>query len=274
MTVVHSIDTSKYDPISHGSNYLYNQFDRIQSFLIKQNADRYRNVLAKPVLTNGQVLWYANFDQPFSRLTELSEEKQINIKAKYWEVRQHIDAEIQQLSLSKDVEKRNWASLLKDVFNEDDNVILSDGENWCLLWGWKFRNLRENYLSPEFMPKPLPLAPLVDRAQPRTSGQGVAASSLTPLVDDGRVPIVPVTRAAASIKKTRFWDRLKRFLRRLVYRLWGLMLLIMFILFLACLFKTCQNRRMRESCQEMDQLNKKLIDLDKKVQDRCLNKNK
>ena len=271
MTVVYSIDTSKYDPISHGSNYLYNQFDRIQSFLVKQNADRYRNILAKPVLSNGQVLWYANYNQPFSRITDLSEDQQFGMKATYWQFRQQIDAEIQQLSISKEIEKQNWANLLKEVFNEDDNVILSDGQDWCLLWGWKFRNMRENYLSPEFMPKSRPSSTSVtgvsDYGSTTLSGNQPVSNSL---IDPEQIPVIPASNASRPMKKPGFWLRVKHFLRRLVYRLWGLLLLIMFILFIACLFKTCQNKKMAESCRQMEMLNQKLNELDKKVQDRCI----
>jgi len=271
MTVIYKIDTDKYEPNSHGSNYLYDQFDRIQSFLNKQNNALYNNLLAKPVLSNNQVLWYANFSQPFSRITELSQQEQIDIKAKYWEVRQLIDNEIQKLSLSKDAEKQNWGNLLKDVFNEDDNVILSDGKDWCLLWGWKFRNNKENYLAPEFMPK-------ISAANSEMPTGSVENNAPTPIVTQTNIPIiaeperVPVIAdaalRAARVKPT-LWDRIKRFLRRMVYRIWGLLLLIMFILFLACLFKKCQNDKMEKSCSEMEQLNRKLIDVEKKVQDRC-----
>jgi len=271
MTVIYKIDTDKYEPNSHGSNYLYDQFDRIQSFLNKQNNALYNNLLAKPVLSNNQVLWYANFSQPFSRITELSQQEQIDIKAKYWEVRQHIDNEIQKLSLSNDSEKQNWGNLLKDVFNEDDNVILSDGKDWCLLWGWKFRNNKENYLAPEFMPK-------ISAANAEMPTGSVENNAPTPIVTQTNIPIIAepervhivedAALRAARVKPT-LWDRIKRFLRTLVYRIWGLLLLIMFILFLACLFKKCQNDKMEKSCSEMEQLNRKLIDVEKKVQDRC-----
>jgi len=277
MTVIYKIDTDKFEPNSHGSNYLYDQFDRIQSFLNKQNNELYNNLLAKPVLSNNQVLWYANFSQPFSRITELSQQEQIEIKAKYWEVRQHIDNEIQKLSLSKDSEKQNWGNLLKDVFNEDDNVILSDGKDWCLLWGWKFRNNKENYLAPEFMPK-------ISAANAEIPTGSVENNAPTPIVTQTNIPIITEpekvhivedttlsTLRVAKVKPT-LWDRIKRFLRTLVYRIWGLLLLIMFILFLACLFKKCHNDKMEKSCSEMEQLNRQLIDVEKKVQDRCNDK--
>lgn len=274
MTIVYKIDTAKFDPISYGTNYLYNEFDRIQSFLIKQNPERYRDILAKPVLTNGSVHWYANFNQPFSRLNELSSSAQVSIKKKYWEFRQAIDKEIQQLSQSKEIEKQNWGGLLKEVFNEDDNVILSDGTDWCLLWGWKFRNTQENYLAPEFMPKSA-LQDGLNSPSTRNKENGKSPIPVALPLPIGEKdpkdpsPVGPNSVTGKKIKPT-LWDRIKRFLRTTVYRLWGLMLLIMFILFLMCLFKTCHNKRMQERCLELEKNNRSLLELQKKVEEKCL----
>ena len=273
MTIIYKIDTGKFDPISYGSNYLYNQYDRIQSFLAKLNLGEAQNILSKPVLSNGQVLWYANFSSPFSRLTELNAQTQNEIKSKYWLFRQHLDNEIEQFSLSGDNEKKNWANLLREVFTEDDNVILSDGKNWCLLWGWKFRNTKENYLSPEFMPKVKP----VNTESLMVSGdEGAVNENLkpepinTPIVEKEKIPVIENSSASVISVKPTLWDRIKRFLRTTVYRLWGLLLLIMFILFLACLFKKCHNDKVRESCNEMNKLNQDLKVIEKKVNDRCI----
>jgi hypothetical protein len=276
MTIVYKIDTAKYDPISYGTNYLYNEFDRIQSFLIKQNAERYRNILAKPVLTNGSVQWYANFNQPFSRLNELSSDAQVSIKTKYWEFRQYIDKEIQQLSQARENEKKNWGALLNEVFNEDDNVILSDGTDWCLLWGWKFRNTQENYLSPEFMPKPVMQNANTGTISTNNKIESSPIPLAVPLALDNKTDPAPLATKTGVLKnnKPSLWDRIKRFLRTAVYRLWGLMLLIMFILFLMCLFKTCHNKRMQERCEELEKNNRALIELQKKVQEKCLEEKK
>jgi hypothetical protein len=275
MTIVYKIETGKFDPISYGTNYLYNQYDRIQSFLNRLDPVRYRQLLAKPVLSNGQVLWYANFSNPFSRLSDLPESRQTEIKTRYWEVRQLLDREIVQLDQSRDTERQSWANLLREVFNEEDNVILSDGENWCLLWGWKFRNSRENYLAPEFMPRqtettspisdiPIPGGPVDDgAAQPSAPISG----PISPLPPEG-VPL-PKPEHPGSFRNPTLWDRIKRFLRTAVYRFWGLMLLVMLLLFLMCLFKQCRNQKLRENCRELEQLNRGLIDLEKKVKDRC-----
>jgi hypothetical protein len=273
MIVVYKIDTGRFDPISYGSNYLYNQYDRIQSFITKLNIDQSQNILSKPVLSNDQVLWYANFTNPFSRLSDLSSQTQIDIKSKYWIVRQHIDKELQQLSLSRDNEKQNWANLLREVFNEDDNIILSDGKDWCLLWGWKFRNTKENYLAPEFMPKMKlgnddAFSTSNDNSLVDVKAQHVSID--TPIIEQEKIPVIEHNTTTIFPIKPTVWDRIKRFLRTTVYRLWGLILLIMLILFLACLFKKCHNDKVRESCNDMDKINQDLKVIEKKVDDRCI----
>jgi hypothetical protein len=166
---------------------------------------------------------------------------------------------------------------LKEVFNEDDNVILSDGSDWCLLWGWKFRNTQENYLSPEFMPKPI----MQDANKGSASKNAPLGTRLSPLA----VPLAAASNetdpnalndkaALAKSAKQPLWVRIKRFLRTTVYRLWGLMFLIMFILFLMCLFKTCHNKRMQERCIELEKNNRSLLELQKKVQEKCVEDNK
>lgn len=278
MKVVYSLKTGEYDPISYGTNYLYNQYDRIQSFLLKLNKSSYKSILAKPILGNGQVVWYADFTETFTRISEFDEHTQIEIKSKYWQSIQQIQHEILQLSQSRDIEKQNWANLLKEVFNEEDNVIISNGNDWCLLWGWRFRNKSENYLSPEFMPKVIPQSNMVleetsDDYEMGTTTTNFDTDNISSLPEDppkgevNKANIPNVTKVKPSL-----WTRIKRALRTFVYRMWGLLLLIMFILFLSCLIKKCTNDRLSKSCNDSDQINQKLIDLDKKIQDRCQNK--
>jgi hypothetical protein len=73
MIIVHSISTGAFEPISFGTNYLYSQYDKIQSFLLKNYGPKYKNILAKPILSGTEVNWYANFNSPLSRFSDLSE---------------------------------------------------------------------------------------------------------------------------------------------------------------------------------------------------------
>jgi hypothetical protein len=238
--------------------------------LLKLNENQFKSILAKPVLLNGQVLWYANYQNSFSRLSDFDEQTQVDIKYKYWSVRQILQQEIEKLAQSNDIEKQNWGSLLNDVFDEDSNVILTDGTDWCLLWGWKFRNMKENYLPPEFMPS---YAPAISSSQLTSGGTGASTESsqarIGHITDPNKVRVFGGQTTQSLSVRPSIWDRIKRFLRTIVYRFWGLFFLIMLILFLMCLFKTCSNRRMEERCKELEKNNRSLLELQKKVQEKC-----
>ncbi len=290
MIIVYSISTSAFEPISIGTNYLYSQYDKIQSFLLKNYGQKYKNLLAKPVLSGTEVNWYGNFKVQLSRLSDLSEEVQEKIKIAYWEAKRDISEDIQGLELAREAEKRSWALLLKEVFNDENNVIISDGDNWCLLWGWQFRNKHENYLHPSFLPAVNPSVDLaVNQHKPAESDNiDPVVAAATEAEANSTIDIPIQENVEDNIKNTEtqdllpptkkikpsFWYRIKRFLRRLIYRIWGLIFLIMLLLSLFCLFKYCSNKRVQTSCNEMNELNHRLIDVDKKVKDRCEQNNK
>jgi hypothetical protein len=270
MNVIYTIDTTTYEPISFGSMYLYNQYDKIQSFLLKNYQNKYKDILAKPILSGGQVIWYGHFNDPMSRLSDLTEEVQTTIKTAYWSTKLDITKDIDLLIASRDTEKKNWGQLLKEVFNDDNNVILSNGSAWCLLWGWKFKTKQENYLSPEFMPRLMAEPPI---PAPYTADTGVVdqeAIDQEPFIEPEPIPVDTASpppenrRVSVSI-----WTRIKHFLRWFAYRFWGFLLLILLILFIACMIKTCAKNQQLENCNRLDSLNRSLQDVQKKAEQRC-----
>jgi hypothetical protein len=44
------------------------------------------------------------------------------------------------LSNNKDEDKKNWISLLKTVFNPENNIIFNNDSDISIIWGWKFEN--------------------------------------------------------------------------------------------------------------------------------------
>jgi hypothetical protein len=77
---------------------------------------------------------------------------------KYWEFIDIINDKISKLSNSNDEDNKNWANLLTKVFNKQDNFVFSNGNNICIVWGWKFDN-NENY-KPNFVAKSNPILPI------------------------------------------------------------------------------------------------------------------
>jgi hypothetical protein len=271
MGLVYVINASDYDPISFGDNYLYHQYDKISSFLLKNYGREYQEILAKPVLNNGMVNWHANHDMQLSRIGDLNQDTQLQIKKRYWELKNRLDKDIDDLEYSSLPEKKKWGAMLRQVFDDSNNMILSDGDFWCLLWGWKFKNKTENYLAPEFLnPDPI----IIETPEPEeTPKQEEIVEEDEPVsiqeveIEEIQTPIDTVSGTTISkVKRNNFWYKLKRFLRNFVYRYWGLLFFILLVLFIFCLFQKCT----RVDCPEIHELNEQLDALNEEINNRCL----
>jgi hypothetical protein len=270
MKLVYTIDTNSFEPISFGSNYLYNQYDRVNSFIVSYFGDEYKNLLAKPILTSGAVQWYSNIESPLSRLSDLAPQTQNLLKAEYWEVKGKLDAKISGLVVSADKEKQSWGKLLQEVFSDENNIVLSDGKDWCLLWGWKFRNRAENYYAPHFLTKTSPVAvdpedtvPLVETTNKGNFNYTNEPSVIVPEEEVRRESFKPITLNTTDNGNILY--RIKRFFRNYIYHYWGLLLVIAILLMYSCLLKNCKSDNKGNEAL----LKSKLENLEKKVKDRC-----
>ncbi|WP_329806332.1 hypothetical protein [Flavobacterium facile] len=143
MEKFHQIATEQYIPISHDKSFLFDLFDKIASFIAKDlsSEKNYRNVLAKPVKNNFEIDFYS----VFPNLVSIdSTENKNSILHEYWNLMQLINDKIATLSTSKDENNIYWANLLALVFNKKNNLIFSNGTNFCIVWGWEFEN-NNNY---------------------------------------------------------------------------------------------------------------------------------
>lgn len=281
MRKVFSVSTSEFEPLSIDGNYLYGQYDRIHAFLKHKHNGEYQSILAKPLLTGNQIQWYAEFENNLIRISDLPESQQIKIKQQYWEIIGTIREDISNLELSKDTERQNWARLLGEVFKDENNIILSDGTNWCLLWGCKYRNRTENYLAPEFMPikkhENFQNSPVTSN---ETSEVDHHDSQVTETVADNIDSWSGLEDEKVGFEsnpdpprrsRTGFGTRLKHFLRRSIYKIWGLLFFILFLLTITCLCKRCSIETVNRNCGNLNVLNKKAQQLEEKLKNKCYN---
>lgn len=270
MKLGYTIDTNSFEPISFGSNYLYNQYDRVNSFIVSYFGDEYKNLLAKPILTTGAVQWYSHIESPLSRLSDLAPDTQNLIKAEYWEVKGKLDTKISSLVIAADKEKQSWGKLLLEVFSDENNIVLSDGKDWCLLWGWKFRNKAENYYAPHFSTKTIPVKvdtkDKVPAVQVNTEDDQSYSNEPTVFAPDEKEHSESANHfSSKTADNGTFLYRIKRYFRNLVYHYWGLLLVIAILLIYSCLLKNCKSDTKRNEAL----LKSKLENLEKKVKDRC-----
>lgn len=143
MIKFHQIPTEKYKPLSHDKAYLFNMYDKIANFLaFNLDSDKnYKNKIAKPVRNNENTDFYS----PFPNLTTLDElENKNQILHEYWLFKETIQNKIEALNQSKDENHKDWAKILEEVFDDKNNVIFSNGNEFSIIWGWEFEN-RKNF---------------------------------------------------------------------------------------------------------------------------------
>lgn len=157
MNKFHQIPTDKFVPISHDNSYLFNHYDKVANFLAFNLEKNYKNILAKPVQNGYMFDWFSVHENLKNINEKESNETEIGL-SKYWEFIDIINAKILKLSNSNDEDNKNWANLLTKVFNKQDNFVFSNGNDICIVWGWKFDN-NENY-KPNFVAKSNPISPI------------------------------------------------------------------------------------------------------------------
>lgn len=139
MNKFHQIPTDKFIPVSHDNSYLFNHYNKVANFLAFNLDRNFKTILAKPV-QNGYIIDWFSVHSDLKDIKEFDKESSEKALSEYWEFIGLINSKIDQLRGSSDENNRNWAGLLKKVFNHQDNFIFFNGSNVCIVWGWKFEN--------------------------------------------------------------------------------------------------------------------------------------
>lgn len=135
MQKFHQISTDQYVPLSHDNSYLFNHYEKVHNFIKLKIDSQYKNILAKPIKHNYEVEWFS----PFPDLRETTENQQLALHH-YWDFQDKLSKQLDVLSINKDEDTKNWISLLKTVFNPENNIIFNNDSDISIIWGWKFEN--------------------------------------------------------------------------------------------------------------------------------------
>ena len=287
MNLIFTTENSKYSPVSHGATYLYNNYNLIQSFLRTQLNSSELNRLTQPVKNGDVVEWYGDFPEKMQPLGSFSEVHQKQVEQEYLTFLQKIKNITSGLTTNVDPEKQAWGKLIKDTFNIENNMLISDGNNWAVIWGWEFRNelhFTKSSFESDLVSTvgPIPEVENIDKgtqtSQPIQDDsmhltpdfdndikvQGGAESIIEDVPED-QIPEKQNIIAPQKIKLT-FWQYIKRFFRWLAYRFWGLMLLIVYTLLIIFLTKQCSKSA---DCSDFQKVERELKYLEGRIKERC-----
>ena len=226
MNKLTTISTKSYIPLSYKDEYFYSKYEKIQSFIKNQLGEDFSNILALPIIKDGEVEWQIKSKNTFQRVSDYSKSEQDEILTIYWSKINTINQLSTTLSSSNSIDKKRWSKLIDEVFNSNNNIIFSDGKNIILLWGWKFNSKDENYNPiPIINPKPTPSIIVHEKPTPET-----------PKISKKEPPIIPQPWYIL------LWEWIKRNFKRF----WWLILLFLLLWYLLNL-DTCSYNKARDN---------------------------
>lgn len=213
-----TISTKDYTPLSYKEEYFHNKYELIQSFISEKIGEDLSNLLAMPVIKERDVEWYTKSERKFKRVSEFPKSEQDKILSIYWEIISKINDLCTSFSSSNSFDKKRWAKLVNDVFNSNNNIVFSDGENIVLLWGWKFNALAENYVPP----------PLIISTEDEPENHVISEPIDNPI---SRIP-PPDTNEDPITPKLPWHFVLLEWIKRFFRRFWWILLLLLTLWFL------------------------------------------
>jgi hypothetical protein len=292
MRNIFQTDNQKFKPISVAGAYLHEKYGLVTSFLRGKLSASSLSRIAKPVVESNRVTWMGDFLSEMQMHTLFPEDVQIKTEKAYSEWLIELDRIRKGLQVAGDAEKKSWADLLGHAFNTKNNFLITDGDNWAIVWGWEFNN-QLKFIPTDFLSQQPPVEVTPENVQksetkspePATGSETIGSSQTNDAIFDDPeppknteppVPIIPplppAPPAQAPFPSPRrgigFWESLKRFFRWLAYRFWGLMMLIIYTLLIICLCRKCICP-VKEDCSQFSEVEKKLKHLQGRMEERC-----
>jgi subtilisin family serine protease len=154
MNPIHKVNTRVHSPIVFLGDFLINRSQMVDAFVQKQLSLPYNIELARCVLSNQIASFYQTSNLSYRSLDSYTANEKRQILEKYnslvYEV-QDLCASFQEDSSSS---KREWAEILRLVFNPENNLIYFSEERFLVLWGFAFFNSAEYSIPRDKLPLP------------------------------------------------------------------------------------------------------------------------
>jgi hypothetical protein len=244
MNKIYTFSTKEFQPISFKDVYLYDCFGSIYQFLksnkfSSQEIDR----LAKPELkANSAIDWYANYNGEFKSIDKFDDALKKKILLEYGHLNDKVDRFCAQLKRMNTPDGKEWFELLTAVFGPKNVLLVSNGTEWVIIWGWRFNSLNANYRVPEFTR--IETTPVIEVQEDDKISTIEEMTVSAPAQIEAPIPEPPTSSApsdAVVAQKMPWWKRFLRFLRWFTYRFWFLLLMLALIPLIFCLIRWLDN---------------------------------
>ena len=236
MNRIYTFSTKEFQPISFKDVYLYDCYGSIFQFLKSNNFSSAEiSRLAKPELkANSAIEWYANFNGEFKSIDKFDNIQKKKVIEEYGKLNDKVDRFCAQLKRMNTSDGKEWFELLSAVFDPKNVLLVSNGNDWVVIWGWRFNSLNANYRVPDF--SRIESTPVIENQSDDKISSIQEIKEEAPLEDE--VPVVPpvteVQQERVRTEKLPWWKRFFRFLRWFTYRFWLFLLLLALLPLLLC----------------------------------------
>lgn len=240
MNRIYTFSTKEFQPISFKDVYLYDCFGSIYQFL-KSNKFSAEEIirLAKPELkANSAIEWYANFNGEFKSIDRFDSAIKKKVVDEYGKLNDKVDRFCAQLKRMNTPDGKEWYELLTAVFDAKNVLLVSNGSDWVVIWGWRFNSLNVNYRVPEF--SRVEATPIIEDQSDEKISTIQEISEEVPQTIDVPFEEPPVSSFPQENRiryKLPWWRRVLRFLRWFTYRFWMLLLILALLPLLFCLVR-------------------------------------
>ena len=244
MNKIYTFSTKDFQPISFRDVYLYDCYSSVYQFL---RSNKFSVVeitrFAKPELrANSSIDWHADFKGVFKPIDSFDDSIKNKVLYEYGQLNDRIDKFCIQLKNMNTSDGQEWYELLSAVFDQKNLLLVSNGSDWALIWGWRFNNLNVNYRVPEFTrveSTPI-IEPHIDEKISSVQDlKNEKSDSFLARSEDP--PLKTHTSAVAIPARITWWQRIFKFLRWFTYRWWFLLLFLALLPLIFCLVR-CVDR--------------------------------
>lgn len=236
MNKIYTFSTKEFQPISFKDVYLYDCFGSIFQFLKSNNFSSVEiSRLAKPELkANSAIEWYANFSGEFKSIDKFDNVQKKKVIDEYGKLNDKVDRFCAQLKRMNTSDGKEWFELLSAVFDPKNVLLVSNGNDWVVIWGWRFNSLNANYRVPEF--SRIESTPVIENQSEEKISSIHEIKEEAPLEDEipYTPPVTDIQQESVRTEKLPWWKRIFRFLRWFTYRFWLLLLLLALLPLIFC----------------------------------------
>ena len=131
---------SQFTPVSLGNSYLFTQFEAIDNFVSAHCRGELHHLLLKPIKRQSEVDFWSEDGREYQTIDKLSNDQRQDVLKRYNAAIYEMHQFAKQLMIGVGEEDYKWGEIILKAFDSNTHILLSDGNQFSMVWGWQFAN--------------------------------------------------------------------------------------------------------------------------------------